>query len=401
MKKFSYVITDRIGKKQKGELYAPTQESALQELKEKGLLVLKLEESKEEKLPFWKKPSLAFQDKLLMASHLATMVGAGLTLTEALKILLEQTTAPNNRAMYEDMIHRINAGQTLSDALMQYPNVFSSIFINMVAVGEKSGSLQDVLGYLEQQLEKEYDLRQKVVGAMIYPAVIVGLTLFMVFAIVFFIMPKILKIFEAFDVGLPLPTRILIGFTHLLTDSPLLVFGGMFSVLGLMAFLWTLPKVKELLYVVSLRLPVFGKLLISVSMARLGRSLNSLLKAGVPINKALDITSSLFSNHVYADIFSLARERVEKGSSLEDALSGNLRLVPILVVKMLAVGEKTGNLEETTSHVARLYEQRVDGITRNLSTLIEPILLVFMGALVGGVALSVILPIYQLPNLIH
>lgn len=401
MKKFSYLITDHLGKKQKGELYAPTQESALQELKEKGLLVLKLEESKEEKLPFWKKPSLAFEDKLLMASHLSTMVGAGLTLTESLDILLDQTKSANNRAMYQDMIHRINAGQTLSDALAQYPSVFSSIYINMVAVGEKSGSLQDVLGYLEQQLEKEYDLRQKVFGAMIYPAVIVCLTLTMVFGIVFFIMPKILKIFDAFDVGLPLPTRILIGFTHLMTDSTLLVFGGTFAFIGLLVFLWSLPSVKEFCNKIALHLPVLGNLMVSVSMARFGRSINSLLKAGVSINKALGITSTLFSNKIYTDLLVEAKDRVEKGASLEDALSGQEKLVPILVVKMLAVGEKTGNLEETTSHVARLYEQRVDGITRNLSTLIEPILLVFMGALVGGVALAVILPIYQLPNLIH
>lgn len=401
MKKFSYLITDHLGKKQKGDLYAPTQESALQELKEKGLLVLKLEECKEEKLPFWKKPSLAFEDKLLMTSHLSTMVGAGLTLTEALEILLEQTRSANNRAMYEDMIHRINAGQTLSDALAQYPSVFSSIFISMVAVGEKSGTLQDVLGYLEQQLEKEYELRQKVFGALIYPAVIVCLTLTMVFGIVFFIMPKILKIFDAFDVGLPLPTRVLIGVTHLLKDSPLLVFGGFGMFVGLLVFLWTLPKVRDICYVIALRLPVLGNLLVSMSMARFGRSLNSLLKAGVPINKGLGIASSLFANRTYSELFITARERVEKGSSLEDALGDDERLVPILVVKMLAVGEKTGNLEETTSHVARLYEQRVDGITRNLSTLIEPILLVFMGALVGGVALAVILPIYQLPSLIH
>lgn len=401
MKKFSYLITDHLGKKQKGELYSPTQESALQELKEKGLLVLKLEECKEEKLPFWKKPSLSFEEKLMMASHLATMVGAGLTLTEALTILLEQTKSANNREMYQDMIHRINAGQTLSDALTQYPSVFSSIYVSMVAVGEKSGSLQEVLGYLEEQLEKEYDLRQKVFGAMIYPAVIICLTLTMVAGIVFFIMPKILKIFGAFDVGLPLPTRILIGVTHLITDKPLQLFGGLVLFIGFMIFLWSLPAVKQFCYRVALRLPVLGNLLVSVSMARFGRSLNSLLKAGVAINKALSITSTLFANRVYSDLFTNAKDRVEQGASLEDALGTNERLVPILVVKMLAVGEKTGNLEETSSHVARLYEQRVDGITRNLSTMIEPILLVFMGALVGGVALAVILPIYQLPNLIH
>ncbi len=400
MKKFTYLVTDAKGKKIKGSLYSPNQESALQELKGKGNLILTLKEAAEEKLPFWKRPSLSFQDKLLLCTDLSTMVGAGLTLTESMQILLEQTKVPQNRAMYEDIIHRINAGQSLSESLAYYPTVFPSIFINMISVGEKSGSLQEVLGYLQIQMEKEYELRQKVTGAMIYPAVIVTLTLLMVTGIVFFIMPKILKIFDSFDVVLPLPTRILLGVTHLMTDKPLVVIGSIALAIGGLVFLFSIHQVQQFFRKLMLYMPIFGKLIVSVSMARFTRNLYSLLKSGVPINKALGITSTLYKDQFYIDFFTSAREQVEKGVSLEKAISGNERLCPLLVVKMLAVGEKTGNLEDTTDHVAKLYEQQVDGITRNLSTLVEPLLLVFMGALVGGVALSVILPIYQLPNMI-
>jgi len=360
-----------------------------------------LEEKKEISfIAFFNRPHLSLDDKLFFASNLATLVGAGITLTESLQILIEQTTVPRAKAMFEDLLHMVASGQTLSDSMVMYPEVFSDIFVNMVSIGEKSGSLVQALGYLKIQLEKESELRKKVISAFIYPAVIVSITLTLVFGLTFFIMPKVLTIFASFDMDLPLPTRILIGFTELVTQKPLQFFG--MSGLGIGFFLWLTKwkKAKPFWHHVIVHTPVFGRILIYLNLARFSRSLFSLLKAGVPISKSMEIVSKMFTDYVYAAIVRHARERVDQGASLEEALSGYPKLFPVLVVKMLTVGEKTGNLEETTEHLADMYEQNLDNLTKNLSVLLEPILLVFMGVLVGGVAIAVILPIYQLPNMI-
>lgn len=403
MKKFHYVVTDLQGKKKKGELYASTKEAALEELKETSSIVLTIDEVVEAKASFFglNRPSFSFEDKMLMAGHMATMLGAGVTLTESIEILIDQTVEKRNKLMLEDILHRVNAGQTFADSLSEYPEVFSAIYVNMVAVGEKSGSLVEVLKYLQEQLEKEYELRRKVVGALVYPAVIVMLTICMVFGIMFFIMPKIMKIFTQFDVTLPLPTRILMGATDLATGSPLLFFTAVLAFVGAAVYLVKARFMKPFWRVVLAHTPVFGRLMVNVNMARFSRSLFSLLKAGVAIDKTLEITSKMFTDPLYRDLVLQAKDKVQKGAPLEEAFKGHEKQFPVLAIKMLTVGEKTGNLEQTSEHLALLYEQNVDNITRNLSVLLEPMLLVFMGVLVGGVAIAVILPIYQLPNLIH
>jgi type II secretory pathway component PulF len=400
MKKFTYVVTNQSGQKQKGLLLSGSTESAKNELQNKGFMILTLEEKKETSFGYFSRPHLSLDDKLFFASNLATLVGAGITLTESLQILIEQTTVPRAKAMFEDLLHMVSAGQTLSDSMNMYPEVFSDIFINMVSIGEKSGSLVEALTYLKIQLEKEAELRKKVISAFIYPGVIVSITLMLVFGLTFFIMPKVLTIFASFDMDLPLPTRILIGFTELVTQKPIQFFGVSGLVIGLFIWLIKWKKAKTFWHYVVVNTPVFGRILIYLNLARFSRSLFSLLKAGVPISKSMEIVSKMFTDCVYAAIVKHARERVDQGASLEEALSGYPKLFPVLVVKMLTVGEKTGNLEETTEHLANMYEQNLDSLTKNLSVLLEPILLVFMGVLVGGVAIAVILPIYQLPNMI-
>jgi type II secretory pathway component PulF len=403
MKKFYYIVTDSHGKKSKGEKYASTKDSAVEELKAEGDIILSIEEEVQQRTSLFGlgRPSLSFEDKMLMAGNLATMLGAGVTLTESLEILIDQTTLKKNKLMLEDVLHRVNAGQTFAESLAEYPEIFSEIYVNMVAVGEKSGSLVEVLHYLQIQLEKEYELRRKVMGALVYPGVIVCLTITMVFGIMFFIMPKIMKIFTQFKVELPLPTQILMAVTTLATGQPFLFFLGLIAIIGLIVYLVRAKFMQPFWRVVFIHMPVFGSLMVNVNMARFSRSLYSLLKAGVSIDKALEITSKMFSDPMYRDLVISAKEKVQKGAALEDAFKGHEKYFPILAVKMLTVGERTGNLEQTTEHLANLYEQNVDNITRNLSVLLEPMLLVFMGVLVGGVAISVILPIYQLPSMIH
>lgn len=400
MKRFYYTVTNKSGAREKGSMNAASKNDATIKLQEKGFVVISVREEVKKKEWFWERPKLSFKDKLMFTKHLATMIRVGISITEALKILIEQTRQPNNKKMYENISRMVESGQTLSDSLRNYEGVFSSIFINMVETGEEGGTLDQVLAYLDVQLEKEYELRRKIFSAFVYPAVIVGITIMMTLGVVVFIIPKIAEIFTSFDVQLPLPTRILIGLSTFMVDHPfktLLIVGG---VIGLTVTSLKMKALKPFWHRLVLRLPVFGRLLVYSNLARFSRTLHSLMEAGVPISKGLLVVANMFTNDMYKKAVEKAQKKVERGGQLGQAFEGNGKLFPLLVTKMLYVGEKSGSLETATEHLAIMYERDVDGLTKNLSVMLEPILLVFMGVLIGGVAISIILPIYQLPNLL-
>lgn len=337
---------------------------------------------------------------MLFTKHMATMIKVGITITEALEILISQTKEKANRRMYENILERVQSGQSLSTSLKNYDYIFPEVFINMLATGEKSGTLEQIFEYLDVQLEKEYELRKKVVSAFIYPAVIIGVTLLVVIGIVLFIMPRITEIFESFNVELPLITKILIGFSGFVIDNPFISLGISLGIIMFFIFIFRVKFLKPFWHRISLRLPVFGKVLIYANLARFSRTISSLLQSGVSLTEALGITANALTNTVYKKAIYLARDKVEQGGNFGESLAGNERLFPQLATKTLYIGEKTGSLEVTSKRLAELYEHNVDSITRNLSVLLEPLLLVFMAILVGGIAISIILPIYQLPNLL-
>jgi type IV pilus assembly protein PilC len=399
-KRFRYKLGDKAGPEAKGMIEAETERDAIKRLTQGGHTVLSIWEVKGKGMPFWERPHLSFEDKMLFTKHLATMLRAGITIVEALQILGSQTRQANNRQMYENILRSVKAGQSLSESMRVYDFIFSDLFINMIETGEKSGTLDQILDYLDEQLDKEYDLRKKVISAFIYPAVILSITMLLSLGIVFFIMPRITKIFSSFDIVLPLPTRILIGFSSLLTEKPLLTFGGTVLLVGLIVFLLKWKVLKPTWDWIALHLPVFGRVLHYANLARFSRTLTSLLQAGMPITKALNVISTMMTNTLYKEAIRSSAAKVEQGGQLGEAFEGQENLFPILAVKMLYVGERTGSLEATMKQLALLYERNVDSITRNLTVLLEPLLLVFMGMMVGGVAISIILPIYQLPNLI-
>ncbi|MBI2463623.1 type II secretion system F family protein [Candidatus Peregrinibacteria bacterium] len=400
MTNFHYTLSSISGTHQEGEISASNREIALRKLRKKDQIIISLEEIKKSRTWFWQKPKLSLEEKLLFTSYMATMIKVGITIKEALHIIMSQTKKEKNREMYKKIIEMIQNGQSLALSLKQYDFIFSELFINMIASGEESGNLAQILEYLAVQLEKEYDLRKKIISAFIYPAVIISITMLLAVGMVIFIMPRITKIFISLKVKLPLPTRVLIGFSNLLTHQPYIV------IFGVIIFIVT---IKAILKAKSLRpslertvfhIPVFGRLLVYANLARISRLLHSLLQTGIPITRGLDIIGNTLSSTMYKKIIYESRDKVEQGGRLGESFDGNEKLFPQLMTKMLFIGEKTGSLELTTEHLAEMYEKNVDNLTKNLSVLLEPLLLVFMGALVGGIALSIILPIYQLPNLI-
>ncbi len=400
MKRFDYVASNDKGVRKKGTISAATQEEATEKLRKDFAIIISVLEKPKKQLSFLNSPSFTMEDKMMFTKHIATMIKVGITITDALEIMADQTSRKNNRKMYENLIERIKAGQTLAQSLREYPRVFSEIFVNMIETGEEAGNLVEVLEYLDVQLEKEYDLRKKIVSAFIYPGVIVSVTLLLMLCIVIFVMPKITDIFSSFDMKLPLPTRILIGFSSFVTDNPLITVGIAILAIGILVTIFRARFLKPLWHRVMIYVPVFGKILIYANVARFSRTLNSLLVSGVPLTEALLIIEHMMGNHVYQKAIHLSRAKVEQGGKLSEALEEYRKIFPILTSRMIYIGETTGNMEVTTDHLARLYEKNVDNITKNLSVLLEPILLVFMGLLIGGFAISIILPIYQLPNML-
>ncbi len=400
MAKYKYVVSNRSGVKKEGTLYANNVDNARKKLSEDYPIIISVTEASSGKPKFWQKPSLSMQDKLLFTKHMYTMIKVGITVTEAIKILIGQTLRPSLRQMYESILEMVYSGQSLSQSLRQYEDVFDELYVNILETGEKTGSLEQSFHNLDVQLEKDYELRKKVISAFIYPAIIIVLTVVITFGIIFFIMPKITKIFTSFDIDLPFITQFLIDFSNFIIEKPLLTILIMVGTATALVGIFKLKFLKPFWQRFFIVIPVFGRVIIYSNLARFNRAMHTLLGSGVNIGEALSIASKVTNNVLYKRAIEEARQKVEQGGKLGESLEDKPFIFPPLTTKTLSIGEKTGSLDSTTGHLAKMYEHNVEAITRNLSVLLEPILLIFMAAMVGTIVLAIILPIYQLPNLI-
>ncbi len=401
MAKFNYVLSDEAGRKEEGSISAASKEIAIQKLQDKQKIILSINQAKRQKMWFFGRPRMSMQEKMLFVKNLSAMVDVGVSMMEGLEIMSDQTKNLSHKKMFEDIIDKIKAGQTLAESLKKYSNIFPELFTNMIATGEESGNLEQVLRHLDVQMEKDYDTRKKIISALIYPAIIVSITITMAVGIVVFIMPKITKIFRNFDMDLPLPTRLLIGASDAIIANPIISIFAAIILLAAIYFTFKIKALRPILHRIALHLPIMGQLMIEANVARFTRTLSSLLQSGIPITRCLVITSNTLDNTLYKNILKECSIKVEKGGKLSECLEKHEKLFPMLATRMLLIGEKTGTIEITSEKTALIFEKEVDSKTKNLSTLMEPILLVFMAALVGGIALSIIMPIYQLPGLLN
>lgn len=334
----------------------------------------------------------------VFARHLAVMAKAGLPLLESLKLLKKESPSRAMAKILDQVISDVSNGQFLSASLDRFRGVFGNLFINIIRVGESTGILPENLNYLADELKKKQALKRKVVGALMYPAVIVSATFGITGLLTVFIFPKILPVFESLKVDLPLSTRILIGASHLLTN-----YGGwvaLATVASLIA-LWFLLRIRILRYYfhrIILVLPIFGKMARDVNLANFCRTLGLTLKSGVQVVEAIGITSESLSNLVYKKQLTQAAEEVRKGEALSPFFAKHKKLFPVMVTQMISVGESSGNLSESLLYLSDFYEQEVTESTGNLSTVLEPVLMVVMGVVVGFVAISIITPIYEITS---
>ncbi len=337
-------------------------------------------------------------DKVMFARHLGVMVGAGLSLNRALNILALQTVNPVLRWALGDIAEAVNRGETLADALGKHPKVFNDLFVNMVRVGETAGSLEEVLKLIARQLQKDYDLSSRVRGAMVYPAVILSVMFIVGGVMMVVVVPKLVEVFKDLNVDLPITTRIIIGISAFLQRY------WYIAVTGLAAFIvalrWYRRSVagKRFFDRLWMTLPVIGEMVRKVNVARFARTFGSLIESGVSVVQALNIVSNTLTNHYYQHSIAAAAEAVVKGRPVSEALSHEQGLYPPLVTQMLSVGEETGATTEILHRLALFYEAEVTRTAKNLSTVIEPALMVVIGAAVGLFAISMIQPMYSLVN---
>ena len=348
-------------------------------------------------IPFIKQVSSL--DKIIFAKDLALMIKSGLPLREAIDTVRIQSKNKKFKSVLADITERISSGRSLADSLTYHPKVFNDLYVNMIRVGEESGTLEENLNYLILQLEKANALKSKVIAALVYPIFILAAVFLLVGILIFFVLPQILPIFNAFDIRLPLATRILIWIVDFGKNNSPFILLGIVAIMFACKFIYGLPSVKFRVHKFSLRIPVFGSIIRNTNITNFSRTLGILLRSGLPIVGALGIVQSTLGNLVYKKELRGSAKQIQEGRVISEYLKkGGDKIFPLMVPQMIGVGEKTGKLEETLLYLGDFYEAEVDKATKNLSTVLEPFLLLVLGALVGFVALAIISPIYEITS---
>lgn len=346
--------------------------------------------------------SVSIVDKALFAKHLSIMIKSGMTLSEAIPVLIDKSTKSGMRGVLQNVMKDVAGGLSLAKALGKHPHVFDQLFIGLIEAGEQSGTLQESLVFLADQLTREKELRQKVQGALLYPAMVLIAALVMGMFISLYLLPQLLQFFTAFQVELPLATKVLLAIARYMSAYGVITFVGLF--VGAVVFInaMQLSAFKSYWHAFLLKLPLLGSFLGSVQCARLNRNLGVLLKAGLPLPKALHITRNTLSNEQFKNLVKRVEKKVSAGDGIADGLEGTAGLViPQLMIKMIQVGEKSGTLDEVLVYLGDFFEDEVEVQAKNFTTFLEPALLLSVGLAVGFLALAVISPIYELTGSIR
>jgi len=404
MPSYIYTAKTKDGQTKTDTLEAANSRQLADSLREQGLFLISAEEVetaiKNEQSPLkniiQRISYISLVEKMIFSRHLAIMVKAGLSLNQALKILAKQTKNPKFKKIISQIELGVRRGQSFSDSLAKYPKVFDELFINMVRVGEASGSLDKVLRILAEQMNKDHQLISRVRGAMMYPAVIIVAMIGIGIMMMTMVVPKLTAIFSELKIDLPLSTQIIIGLSNFFQKHFIwgLIILAVLAIL--IRFALKNQQVKRILDRVYLKLPILGRLIQKINSARFARTLSSLVNSGVAIVKALQIVAGTLGNIHFKEALLTSAEQVQKGKSLSSILSNYGELYPPMVAQMVQVGEQTGSLSEILENLADFYEEEVDNTTKNLSSIIEPVIMVIIGAAVGFFAVSMIQPMYSM-----
>lgn len=400
---FVYEVRDATGQLKRDTIEAQNIRMATQRLQEQKFTVINIKEKttsvgQADLMSWYQKMKKVNEQALVVFSRqFATMINAGLAMVRCLDILSEQTEDKKLQQTLIQVRRDVEGGATLSNALQKHPTVFSTLYTSMVKAGEMGGVLDEVLERLASFMEKDFGLKKKVKSALTYPVVILVMALAIVFFLVTYILPTFVSLFEGMNLTLPLPTKILIGVTKGARNPIVVIPFMILSVLGFIGlgrYIQT-PYGKKQYDLLKLNIPVFGLLNKKVAISRFCRTLGTLLSSGVPIMQALEIVGKASGNEIIAMTVTKIRDSIREGESIATPL-GSSGMFPPMVTQMVAVGEETGNLDAMLSKISDFYDTEVEYLLSSLTSMLEPIMIVGMGGIVGFIVISVFLPLYQL-----
>jgi type IV pilus assembly protein PilC len=397
MATFTYTARAFNGDLRTATIDASSRDDVIAQLRKQRLSVVKIDQDAAKKVG---RGAIKTRDVVIFTRQFSTMINSGLPLVQALTILAEQT---DNKALAEvtkKVVFDVESGNTVADALSKHPRAFTNLYVNMVAAGEAGGILDTILLRLATFLEKNDALVRKVKGAMIYPAVIMSVAAIAVVVLLIFVIPVFAGMFASAGQALPLPTRIVIGASGFLR-SYWWVIGAIVITGGYMGKkYYATPSGKLVIDRLMLRMPVLGDVLRKSAVSRFTRTLGTLISSGVSILEGLEITAKTAGNRVIQDAIMQSRSSIAGGDTIAQPLQKS-KVFPPMVISMIAVGEQTGGLDEMLSKIADFYDEEVDAAVSNLLSLLEPIMIVFLGVVVGGMVVAMYLPIFDMVNAVQ
>src|SRR6185312_4220695 len=396
MPTFAYTARTLAGELKTASMDAPNRDEVVAQLKRQRLIVVKVDEEKGKK----QRGKIKTKDIVVFTRQFSTMINAGLPLVQALDILSKQSESKALKDVTRQLVYDVESGHTVADALRRHPRVFTDLYVNMVAAGEAGGILDTILMRLASFLEKNDALVGKVKSAMVYPAVIMSVAAIAVTILLIFVIPVFKTMFDSVNMALPLPTRVVIGLSAFLRHywwALGIAIGG--SVYMLRNYYRT-SSGKLNIDRTMLRMPVLGDLLRKAAVSRFTRTLGTLISSGVSILDGLEITAKTAGNRVIHDAIMEARSSIAGGDTIAAPLQKSA-VFPPMVISMIAVGEQTGGLDEMLSKIADFYDEEVDAAVSGLLSLLEPVMIVFLGVVVGGMVVAMYLPIFDMINAVQ
>ncbi|MFA6098848.1 MAG: type II secretion system F family protein [Patescibacteria group bacterium] len=401
MANFNYKARNKTGEVINGMVVAPTENIAYGILRDKDLVIVDLKEKKARE--FLKGLSFGSgvkaKDIVVFSRQLSVMISSNVPIVRALRVLVRQTDNNRLKSVISDLADEVDGGAKLSQSLGKYPKVFSNFYIQMVRSAETTGRLDEILVYLADQLEKDYDLRSKAKGAMIYPVFILSALLLVGSLMLMFVLPQITSIFEEGSAELPVTTRIFMGMGDFLRSFWwLMILAIIGCVIGYRAYVKT-ENGRHTVDLLKIKVPIAGPIFNRTYISRFAQSLSTLLASGVPLTKSLDIVADVVGNTLYRDIIRETIEQVEGGASITTVFVQH-KEVPLMLSQMMSVGEQSGQLDKILGKVSDFYTRELENSIRNMTTLIEPIVMIIMGIGVAFLISAIILPMYNLSSAI-
>ncbi len=398
---FKYSARTKEGQKKEGEVEAATRGQVVKELQEKDLVVIKVDEKIElfESLKQINIGGVPLDEKVVFMRQLATMVSAGLPLTQGLQILANQTQNPKFKEVVEQVLQDIEGGTSLAESFRKHEGIFDDITLNLIKAGESSGKLEEILLRIADELESDRDFKAKLKGAMIYPAVIGVIIVAVLVVVIVFMIPAVEDVFAEFGGDLPKITQILVGLSNFARRFwwIVLILIAML-VIGVRYYLSTYQG-KSVWDHVKLKVPIFGPMSQKIELATFSSTMHLLISSGLNLLDALDLTADSLSNLHFRNAVKNASAEVKKGTSLAVPISKE-EIFPLIVSNMIGVGEETGKLDEVLGKLSGYYQDEIDRLSENLASLMEPVMLVVMGSVIGFIAVAVYLPMFSLANVV-